>query len=48
MMDKALNECKTLGLPEDLTERVRSWFLYTWEQQKTLGKFGLQSVVVSF
>jgi hypothetical protein len=35
-MDKALAECKRLELPEHLIERVRSWFLYTWEQQKTL------------
>ena len=35
-MDKALSECKRLGLPEQLTARVRSWFLYTWEQQRTL------------
>ncbi|KAI6203561.1 Tax-2 [Aphelenchoides besseyi] len=35
-MDKALGECKRLELPEQLTSRVRAWFLYTWEQQKTL------------
>ncbi|KAI6182302.1 Tax-2 [Aphelenchoides bicaudatus] len=35
-MDKALGECKRLELPNHLTERVRSWFLYTWDQQKTL------------
>jgi hypothetical protein len=39
MMDKALSECKRLELPDHLTERVRSWFLYTWDQQKTLGYF---------
>uniref|UniRef100_A0A914D369 Cyclic nucleotide-binding domain-containing protein n=1 Tax=Acrobeloides nanus TaxID=290746 RepID=A0A914D369_9BILA len=35
-MDKALSECKRLELPEHIVDRVRSWFLYTWEQQKTL------------
>ncbi|KAL3116055.1 hypothetical protein niasHT_007355 [Heterodera trifolii] len=35
-MDKALSECKRLDLPEHLTARVRSWFLYTWERQRTL------------
>ncbi|KAK5969958.1 hypothetical protein GCK32_014715, partial [Trichostrongylus colubriformis] len=28
--------CKRLGLPKELTNRVRDWFIYTWEQQKTL------------
>ncbi|PIO53002.1 hypothetical protein TELCIR_25683 [Teladorsagia circumcincta] len=32
----ALSECKRLGLPKELTNRVRDWFIYTWEQQKTL------------
>lgn len=40
-MDKALGECKRLNLPKELTSRVRSWFLYTWEQQKTLGKISV-------
>nr|CDJ81705.1 Ion transport and Cyclic nucleotide-binding domain containing protein [Haemonchus contortus] len=35
-MDMALSECKRLGLPKELTNRVRDWFIYTWEQQKTL------------
>ncbi|KAH7718360.1 TAX-2 protein [Aphelenchoides avenae] len=35
-MDKALGECKRMELPEHLTKRVRDWFMYTWEQQKTL------------
>ena len=37
-MDKALLECKRLELPDRLTARVRAWFLYTWDQQKTLGE----------
>uniref|UniRef100_A0A158P9D0 Ion_trans domain-containing protein n=2 Tax=Strongyloidea TaxID=27829 RepID=A0A158P9D0_ANGCA len=35
-MDMALSECKRLGLSKELTNRVRDWFIYTWEQQKTL------------
>lgn len=35
----ALSECKKLRLPNRLTDRVRNWFIYTWEQQKTLGKW---------
>uniref|UniRef100_A0A1I7XHQ9 Cyclic nucleotide-binding domain-containing protein n=1 Tax=Heterorhabditis bacteriophora TaxID=37862 RepID=A0A1I7XHQ9_HETBA len=35
-MDMALSECKRLNLTKDLTNRVRDWFIYTWEQQKTL------------
>lgn len=36
-MDKALSECKRLDLPPAVTDKVRRWFIYTWEQQKTLG-----------
>ncbi|CAI5438435.1 unnamed protein product [Caenorhabditis angaria] len=35
-MDMALGECHKLGLTKDLTDRVRDWFIYTWQQQKTL------------
>ncbi|CAI4227565.1 unnamed protein product [Auanema sp. JU1783] len=35
-MDLALGECKRLNLSKDLTDRVRDWFIYTWQQQKTL------------
>ncbi|CAB3408502.1 unnamed protein product [Caenorhabditis bovis] len=35
-MDMALSECHKLGLTKDLTDRVRDWFIYTWQQQKTL------------
>ena len=36
-MDMALSECKKLRLPAPLIDRVRNWFIYTWEHQKTLG-----------
>ncbi|ULU12261.1 hypothetical protein L3Y34_015526 [Caenorhabditis briggsae] len=35
-MDQALGECKKLGLRQETTNRVRDWFIYTWQQQKTL------------
>uniref|UniRef100_A0A8R1I6R8 Cyclic nucleotide-binding domain-containing protein n=1 Tax=Caenorhabditis japonica TaxID=281687 RepID=A0A8R1I6R8_CAEJA len=35
-MDLALGECKKLGLDTILINRVRDWFIYTWQQQKTL------------
>ncbi|TMS40245.1 hypothetical protein L596_006643 [Steinernema carpocapsae] len=35
-MDLALSECKRLQLPKHTIDRVRDWFIYTWEQQKTL------------
>ncbi|GMR54795.1 hypothetical protein PMAYCL1PPCAC_24990, partial [Pristionchus mayeri] len=35
-MDAALYECERLRLSPELTARVRSWFIYTWEQHKTL------------
>uniref|UniRef100_A0A1I7T1A5 Cyclic nucleotide-binding domain-containing protein n=1 Tax=Caenorhabditis tropicalis TaxID=1561998 RepID=A0A1I7T1A5_9PELO len=35
-MDLALGECKKLGLKQETTNRVRDWFIYTWQQQKTL------------
>ncbi|KAF8367813.1 tax-2 [Pristionchus pacificus] len=35
-MDAALYECQRLKLPPAVTARVRSWFIYTWEQHKTL------------
>lgn len=39
IMDKALGECKRLDLPPAVAEKVRAWFMYTWEQQKTLGRY---------
>ncbi|EFP12601.1 CRE-TAX-2 protein [Caenorhabditis remanei] len=35
-MDLALGECQKLGLKQETTNRVRDWFIYTWQQQKTL------------
>ncbi|EFO24950.2 hypothetical protein LOAG_03533 [Loa loa] len=35
-MDQVLSECKRLGLSKDTISRVRDWFMYTWQKQKTL------------
>ncbi|KAM3721767.1 Cyclic nucleotide-gated cation channel [Dirofilaria immitis] len=35
-MDQVLSECKRLGLSKDIIDRVRDWFIYTWQKQKTL------------
>jgi hypothetical protein len=35
-MDKAIMLCKELGVPKSTEKRVRDWFLYTWQTQRTL------------
>ncbi|KAK6105660.1 Cyclic nucleotide-binding domain family protein [Brugia pahangi] len=35
-VDQVLSECKRLGLSKDTIDRVRDWFVYTWQKQKTL------------
>uniref|UniRef100_A0A915PRF5 Cyclic nucleotide-binding domain-containing protein n=1 Tax=Setaria digitata TaxID=48799 RepID=A0A915PRF5_9BILA len=35
-MDQVLGECKRLGLSKSTVNRVRDWFIYTWQKQKTL------------
>ncbi|VDO68060.1 unnamed protein product, partial [Onchocerca flexuosa] len=35
-MDQVLSECKRLGLSKNTIDRVRDWFIYTWQKQKTL------------
>ncbi|VBB30853.1 unnamed protein product [Acanthocheilonema viteae] len=36
-VDQVLSECKRLGLSKDTINRVRDWFIYTWQKQKALG-----------
>ena len=38
IMDGTLHYMHDLNLPKDLQEKVRLWFNYTWEHQKTLSK----------
>uniref|UniRef100_A0A0N5B0M4 Cyclic nucleotide-binding domain-containing protein n=1 Tax=Syphacia muris TaxID=451379 RepID=A0A0N5B0M4_9BILA len=35
-MDAVLAQCINLGVPKTTIDRVRDWFNYTWQQQKTL------------
>lgn len=36
-MDNALNYLKNMNLPKESQDRVRTWFIYNWEQQKVIG-----------
>ncbi|ELU02916.1 hypothetical protein CAPTEDRAFT_99982 [Capitella teleta] len=37
-MDQTLSHLKSLSIPKDLQRRVRTWFTYNWEHQKTLNE----------
>lgn len=37
-MDQTLSYLKDLNVPKDLQRRVRTWFTYNWEHQKTLSE----------
>ena len=37
-MDAALTYVKSMNLPQDTQNRVRTWFIYNWQQQKVIGK----------
>ncbi|XP_055337732.1 LOW QUALITY PROTEIN: cyclic nucleotide-gated cation channel beta-3-like [Paramacrobiotus metropolitanus] len=41
LMDAIVEHMHTLKIPKELQERVRTWLLYNWEQQRTIdeGKF---------
>lgn len=36
-MDAAIWYVKNLNLPKETQEKVRTWFIYNWQQQKILG-----------
>jgi len=40
-MDQTLSYMNSLALPKDLQDRVRMWFNYNWEHQKTLNENSL-------
>ncbi|KAH3775222.1 hypothetical protein DPMN_176621, partial [Dreissena polymorpha] len=35
-MDAALNYVKNMNLPKETQDRVRTWFIYNWQQQKVI------------
>ncbi|XP_060568452.1 uncharacterized protein LOC132727059 [Ruditapes philippinarum] len=35
-MDGALNYVKNMNVPKDTQDRVRTWFIYNWQQQKVI------------
>ena len=37
-MDQTLSYMQSLNLPKDLQDKIRMWFNYNWEHQKTLSK----------
>ncbi|VDQ11377.1 unnamed protein product [Trichobilharzia regenti] len=37
-MDATLSSMQHLHAPEHVVNKVRSWFMYNWDQQKTFGK----------
>lgn len=38
LVDDTLEYARQLGLGEDLEQRVKSWFEFTWQQQRTLNE----------
>ena len=38
VMDATQNYLKKLNMPQLLLDRVKLWFTYTWETQKTLSE----------
>lgn len=44
-MDAAIWYVKNLNLPKETQEKVRTWFIYNWQQQKILGKGALLTIV---
>ncbi|GFS06619.1 cyclic nucleotide-gated cation channel beta-1 [Elysia marginata] len=44
-MDSCLWYMQSINLPEEMKDKVREWFLYNWEQQKTIDERSLVSAL---
>ncbi|XP_056022845.1 cyclic nucleotide-gated cation channel beta-1-like isoform X6 [Ostrea edulis] len=44
-MDAAIWYVKNLNLPKETQEKVRTWFIYNWQQQKILDEKGLMDTL---
>ena len=44
-MDAAIWYVKNLNLPKETQEKVRTWFIYNWQQQKILGKRAILTIL---
>lgn len=42
VMDATQNYLHKLNLPVSLQDRIKLWFTYTWQSQKTLSKWGFE------
>ena len=47
-MDAALRYVKNLGVPKETQDKVRTWFLYHWQQQKIVGEVQIRLNTVKF
>ncbi|VEL37129.1 unnamed protein product [Protopolystoma xenopodis] len=45
-MDKSLAYIKQLKTPEEVVDKVRTWYLFNWDQQKCLGKLIIISLYI--
>lgn len=39
VMDATLSSMQQLHAPQHVVDKVRSWFMYNWDQQKTFSTF---------
>ncbi|KAL5022420.1 hypothetical protein ScPMuIL_001575 [Solemya velum] len=42
-MDAVMNYAKNVNLPKDIQQKIRSWFVYQWQQHKILDETGLMN-----